>query len=184
MSKPKTTLKEPNLDNRLLDDRGPTAEFLQKVNYVQSDTGVISLRIQQSPIERAVARGTISEQHGRAAGKFYHHWRRSGCASLASNWKSEVAPAGNSEHIPMAKTELEAFDRSQIRRALDAIHNAMDRCGMSNDAIKLLFLTVCDEVPFEKAGQMVFPVNDISAGTLALRYVRSALRVLSFEWGV
>lgn len=84
----------------------------------------------------------------------------------------------------MAKTELEAFDRRQIRGAIDAIHGAMDRSGMSNDAIKLLFLTVCDEIPFERAGQLVWQVNGIAAGTLALRYVRSALRVLSFEWNI
>lgn len=184
MSKIKTTLKEPDIDNRLLDDRGPTWELLQKVDYIKSDSGIISLRVQQSPIERAVARGTISEQHGRAAAKFYHHWRRSGCGVFPTNWKADPSPGGTAEHIPMAASEIEAFDRRQIRRAIGAIHDAMDRCGMSRDALKLLFLTVCDEIPFERAGQMVFAINNISAGTLALRYVRSALRVLSIEWGM
>lgn len=185
MSKIKTTLKEPTIDNRLLDDRGPTWELLQKIDVIQSDTGTISIRVQQSPIERAVARGTISEQHGRAAAKFYHHWRRSGCSSIPSNWKSEVAPGGGTEHIPMAKTELEAFDRRQIRRAIDAIHENMDRCGMSNDAIKLLFSVVCDEFPFEAAGKLIWPrMGENAAGARAITYVRGALRVLSIEWGV
>ena len=87
MSKLKTSLREPDIDNRLLDDRGPTGERLARLrgNYAISDNGLFNLRVQQSPIERAVARGTISEQHGRAAAKFYHHWRRSGCASIPSN---------------------------------------------------------------------------------------------------
>lgn len=185
MSKIKTTLKEPTLDNRLLDDRGPTWELLQKVDYVQSHTGTISLRVQQSPIERAVARGTISEQHGRAAAKFYHHWRRSGSLTLPSNWKSELSPGGSSEHIPMARTELEAFDRRTIRNALAAIHAAMDRCGMSLDAIRLLFSVVCDEMPFERAGKEVWPrMGENAAGARAITYIRGALRTLTIEWGL
>lgn len=85
----------------------------------------------------------------------------------------------------MAKTELEAFDRRQIRRAVDAVHHAMDRCGMSNDALKLLFSVVCDEIPFEPAGRHIWPhIGFNAAGAKAMMYVRGALRVLSIEWGI
>ena len=84
----------------------------------------------------------------------------------------------------MARTELEAFDRRQIRKAIDAIHDSMDRCGMSRDAIKLLFSVVCDEIPFERAGQMIWAIGEKAATAKAITYVRGALRVLTIEWGL
>ena len=181
MSKPKTSLKEPDIDNRLLDDRGPTHERLRRAAFEISDSGTIIVR--QSPIDRAVSRGDLSDQKGRAAQKLYDHWYGAGMAgTIGSADPLKIFGTGNDFGRLCATERAENHWRAYCN-ALKAVRRAMDAPGMGMDAVKLLDLVVCREIPFAEAAHMVWGAGR-KAEANAMKLIEGALRVLVLEWGL
>jgi hypothetical protein len=181
MSKPKTSLKEPDIDNRLLDDRGPTAQRLARTDFEIGDLGTITVR--QSPIDRAVKRGVINEQQGRAAEKLYNHWYRAGMAGTIGSADPLKIFGSNNDFTKLCATEGAEFHWRAFSNALKSVRRDMDPAGMGMDAVRLLDLVVCRETPFAEAAQIVWGPGR-KAENRATILVRGALRVLVLEWGL
>lgn len=181
MPKPKTSLKEPHFDNRLLDERGPTLERLRRTDFEVGDTGTLTVR--QSPVDRAIKRGTINKQQGRAAQKLYNHWYRAGMAGSIGNADPLKIFGSNNDFSRLCASENAEFHWQSWCRAIKAVRRDMDAAGMGMDAAKLLELVVCQEIPFKEAAQKVWG-GGRKAENRATILVRGALRVLVLEWGL
>lgn len=182
MPKPKTSLKEPAIDNRLLDERGPTKERLARTDFDIGDTGTITVR--QSPIERAVKRGTFTERQGRAAEKFYMHWYRASLAGTIGSADPLKIFSSDGDHSRLCSTEMAEFHYNRVTEALSMIGSKMDGAGFRKDhAVKLMELVVCRETPFLEAGQTI-GFSGTAAETMARAYMRGNLNILIEEWGL
>jgi len=181
MSKPKTSLKESTLDNRLLDERGPTSERLRRTDFDVGDTGTITVR--QSPVDRAVKRGLLNDQQGRAAEKLYTHWYEAGMAGTIGCADPLKIFGTDHDFTKLCATEKGENHWKAYCRALKAVRENMDAAGMGMDAVRLLDLVVCRETPFAEAAQMVWGAGR-KAENRATILVRGALRVLVLEWGL
>jgi hypothetical protein len=181
VSKPKTSLKEPTLDNRLLDDRGPTKERLKRTDFEIGDSGI--LKVLPTPIDRAFKRDIINSQQREAARKFYEHWYEAGMAGTigCADPNKIFGTANNFSHI--CSTEWGEINAAELRRAIKAVRENMDAAGMGIDAVRLLDLVVCRETPFAEAAQVVWGAGR-KAENRATILVRGALRVLVLEWGL
>lgn len=181
MSKPKTSLKEPDVDNRLLDERGATLERLTKADFEQGDTGVITIR--QSPIDRAVRRGTFTEQQRRAAEKLYMHWYRASMAGTVGSADPLRIFGSENDFSRLCATESSEFHWSTIQRAMRSVREKMDDAGFRGDhAVRLLELIICREISFAEAGQMI-GFAGTAAEVMARTYMRGNLNILIAEWG-
>lgn len=178
----KYTLKEPQIDNRLIDERGPTAERMRGVDYEVGDTGI--LRVNQSPIERAIARGDINRQQGEAARNLYRVWYNAQMLGSTGSADPLKIFGTTPDYTRFCATEWAETNWQILVRALGAIRKKMDGAGQGMDAVKLLDLVVFQEIPFTQAGFKVFSVKSPSqAAALAKHVIQKALRVLVFEWG-
>ena len=182
MSKPKTSLKEPDVDNRLIDERGPTRLRLCRTEFDIGDTGVITVK--QAPIERAVKRGTFTEQQGRAAEKFYMHWYRASMAGSMGSADPLKIFGSNNDFARLCSTEAAEQHWRILNRALRSVRERIDGAGARGDyAIRLLEYIVCREIPFEEAGQKI-GFQGKAAEIMARTWLRSALNILIDEWGL
>ena len=179
MSKPKTSLKEPDVDNRLLDERGPTPERLGRTDFEIGDTGII--RVGERPIDRAVRCRTINEQQGRAADKLYDHWYRAGMAGTIGSADPLKIFGSTNDFTKLCATEAAETHWRIWCNALKAVRRDMDPAGMGMDAVRLLDLVVCRETPFAEAAQIVWGPGR-KAENRATILVKGALRVLVLEW--
>ena len=181
MTKLKTSLKEPSLDNRLLDERGPTKERLARTDFEVSDTGII--RVQPHPIDRALKRHLINDQQWQAARKLYEHWYEAKMAGTVGSPDPLKIFGTSNDFGRLCETEKAENHWKAYCRALKAVRRDMDAAGMGMDAVKLLDLVVCRETPFAEAAQLVWGAGR-KAENKATILVRGALRVLVLEWGL
>jgi hypothetical protein len=153
----------------------------------------------QRTIDRAVARGTLTKQQGRAADKFYLHWCRAGMADRKLWFAASTAfldadllrAVGIHNDIPTG-------DDAETLRA--AIKTMMMRAGVAMfkeyNVPRLIECVVCRNMTFEQAGLTVGPglqyCGDVrnrkfgrnSAEILAKIHIKGALNVLAHEWGI
>ena len=160
MSKLKTTLKDPDIDYRLLDERGPTTERLQKAR--------------EAPIVLAHAKGQIDRAQFSAAQKFYAHWFKSGlCEHYGTIDLTRVFAGGDASAMP--KTELQAVHRSLFRHALEVL---------KAEKSWVLQQVVCREIPFAEVGQAMGYRDREWGLAKAVNAARSGLDILCREWGI
>lgn len=183
MSKIRGTIEEFTPDPRLVDERGPTRERLRGVDFHIGQSGGVTVR--QSPVERALKRGTLNEQQGRAAEKLYLHWYRASMAgSIGSSDPLKVFGSGTS-FSNLCATEASEFHWNRLTAGIKIVKQSMDGAGQSgDDAVKLLEYVVCREIPFEEAGQKIGFSGKNVAQINAISGVRAALNILAREWGL
>lgn len=185
MAKVKTALTGPALDQRLVDERGPTLERIKQASWDHievGDSGVITVR--QSPIERAVRRGTFTERQGQAAEKFYQHWFRAGLAGSMGSADPLKVFSTSMDFSRLCKTEMAEFNWFRVKEAMATIAEKMDNAGFRADhAQRLMWLIVCQEVPFAEAGQAI-GFNGDSSDVMARTYMRANLNILIAAWGL
>ena len=174
MTKIRTALEDHHPDPRLLDERGATVHRMRKAerNYDVSDTGKVTLR--DSPIERAVARGTITPPQYNAATKFYNHWFRAGLAGSLGSADLNRVFGGDNNFSGMPRNEAEAFHRQRYRQAMAAV---------GDSGGKVLIRVVCLEQKLEEVGRSLAWNNRPQAEAAALQVLRDALNILCREWG-
>ena len=159
MSKLKTTLKDPDIDYRLLDERGATAERLQ--------------RNRTPPIELAHAKGQIDRAQYGAALRLWTHWAKSGMMGQIPTCNLEWVPAG-SERVPI--TEVQEGNRWQYRKALAAITNEKAR--------DVVIQVVCGDVTPVEVGHALGYKDRDWARHHAVTLMRDGLNVLCDMWNI
>jgi hypothetical protein len=160
MSKPKTSLKEPDIDNRLIDERGPTREWIEKSR--------------ESPINHAVNRGQISRVQFAAAEKFRGHWYKSGLCEHFGTIDFGRVFGGENDGAGMAKTELQAAHRFSFRKAVKALKGHAP-------AVTAI---VCAEQPIIEWGYQMGYRKREKALSKALQAFRGSMDILCREWGL
>ena len=161
MAKIKQAIEDFVPDERLVDERGPTAEFVGKMR--------------QSPINVALSRGQISRQQGIAAEKFYNHWYRAGLSENFGSADLNRVFGGEGGGAGMARTEAQAFHRQRYRQAVTLI-------GLRGSWV--LERVICRETSFEDTGRELGWKNRPQAVACAVQLARDALDTLCNEWGI
>src|SRR5690348_17270066 len=107
MPKPKTTLKDPDIDYRLLDERGVSSERLRR----QVDP----------PLEQARAKGQINGVQYHAGERFRHYWLAGRVTGKwgSNNWDG-IPGSGWSGHR-LAVTEFQGLMRGRLIKALELL---------------------------------------------------------------
>jgi len=181
MAKIKTALIEPEIDQRLVDERGPTAERMRGTEFEVGDSGVLTIR--QDPIQRAFARRTLTRRQLDAAEEYRKHWE---LAQLDGSPQSpdldRVIGQGSPERLCRTDQEVASFEK--IGRARRAIREKRDAAGERGDyTIQVLELIVCWGETFADAGRVVeYGAKYMERG--ALGHLRGALNILIDEWGL
>lgn len=161
MAKIKQAIEDFVPDARLVDERGPTPEFVGKMR--------------QSPINVALSRGQISRQQGIAAEKFYNHWYRAGLSENFGSADLNRVFGGEGGGAGMARTEAQAFHRQRYRQAVTLI-------GLRGSWV--LERVICRETSFEDTGRELGWKNRPQAVACAVQLARDALDTLCSEWGI
>ncbi len=160
MSKPTTSLLEPTIDNRLLDDRGPTNERLQ--------------RSVQAPLQLAHSRGQIDRAQFAAGQKFYGHWFKSGLCERFGSIDLTRVFAGADPSL-MARTELQASHRWALRHALQMLN------GHKSYVLQQFIL---HEQTLNDIGAAMGYRDRETGSRKALGVARDGLSTLCREWGI
>lgn len=161
MAKIKQAIEDFVPDARLVDDRGPTPEYVHKMR--------------QSPINLALSRGQISRQQGIAAEKFYNHWYRAGLSENFGSADLNRVFGGEGGGAGMARTEAQAFHRQRYRQAVTVI-------GLRGSWV--LERVICRETSFEDTGRELGWHNRPQAVACAVQLARDALDTLCSDWGI
>lgn len=172
MSKLKTTLKDPDIDSRLLDERGRTRERMDKA--------------WQSPIDGALIRRQITRAQYAAAQKYYAHWYKSGLSEHFGTIDLERPFGGGSESAGMPKTELQAVHRKQRIAALKAL-KAWAFPERTDEGIQrawVLDKIVCSEEPIVNVGYLLGTARRDTARNRALSLLADGLDILCREWHI
>lgn len=164
MAKTKARIEEHIADPRLVDERGPTKERMNK--------------LRPSPINLALEAGKLNQDHGLAAEKYYKHWHHSGMvASLPSIDLDRVFGGEGFQLMP--KTENQAFHRDRYRKAKLVIEQ---QCGeVCRWALEQV---VCHERGFTEVGSVFGHKNRTRAAQIAFEMILPPLNVLIREWGI
>jgi hypothetical protein len=157
----KTTLKEPNIDYRLVDERGPTAERL--------------LKTRESPINLAHSKGQITRFQYAAAQKFYLHWFKGGLCESYGNIDLTRVLGNSGEFSGMAKTYLQASHRKILRRALELL---------MAEKSKILQDVILAEKSLVEVGYSIGYKDRDWSRAHVLRLLRQGLDLLCHEWGI
>lgn len=172
-------------DSRVVDERGPTKERIEKAwgSLDVGDTGTLTVR--QNPIERGVSRGMFTREQGRAAEKLYGHWYRSGIGHEIGSPDWMRVLAGDGAYGGMARSETQAFHRQRLRAAYAVVKTKVDGAGMSgDDAVKALEYVACRDMTFEEAGRKIGYASEKKAEVTAIMLVHGGLNILVAEWGI
>lgn len=159
MSKPKTTLKEPTIDNRLLDERGPTPEWHQ--------------RRREAPIVLAHSKSQITHAQFAAGQRFYEHWFKGGlCEHYGTPDMDRIYGTGEATGMP--KSELQAHHRRLFRGALEELQQRA----------WVLERIICQEMPIPEVGHLLGWNTRNQAFAAAMESLRIGLDVLCARWGI
>lgn len=164
---------------------GPTAERLAHAAgafEVGGDTrgGNKLITMRDSPIERASARGVISQRQYTAAMKFRLHWYRAGLlAPLSSLDLDRVFAGDGTGHSGMARTDIQYFHRQRYREAGQYL---IEKLGAIHLAV--IEAIVCDEQPFENVGTKLQWKSTTKGAAAVTQMLRDGLDELVRLWGV
>ncbi len=160
MSKPTISLREPTIDNRLLDERGPTAERLTKSR--------------DAPLNLAHSKGQIDRAQYAAGQKFYGHWFKSGlCERYGTIDLTRVFSGAEASIMP--RTELQASHRWALRHALEVLKAEKSR---------VLQQFICQEHTLSEIGAALGYRDRETGFGRALGIARDGLTILCREWGI
>ena len=161
MPKPITSLLEPTIDNRLLDDRGPTVERMQ--------------RSRESPLVAAYSKRQIDRAQYAAGQKFYGHWSKSWIAERYGSVDLTKLP-GNYWRGPTF-SEVQEGHEFAFRKALELLQT-------EKFASYVLRHFICEESPLADIGAaMGYRDREWGFGK-ALGIARVGLAILCKEWGI
>lgn len=192
MAKIKEAIEDVKIDTRLLDERGPTRERLIRAEEVSSITGeVVDLyeqgndrkmyTMRDAPIEKAHAKGQISDGQYQAAKKLYGHWYRAGLAG------SFGQPADLNRVFGGAPTlnagEQQAFHTARLEEAYKEL--GLDGDKNLSVRAKLVKAIVCEEMKPEEAGAKFLGWNNRpQAFAAAMTMLTDRLTGLCRLWGI
>ncbi len=159
MPKPTISLKEPAIDNRLLDDRGPTTQRLQKAR--------------EAPLNLAHSKGQIDRGQFAAGQKFYGHWSKSWIAERYGSVDLTQLP-GNYWRGPTF-SEVQEGHEFAFRRALEIL---------KGEKSYVLRHFICHECMLSEIGAAMGYRDRETAFGKALNIARDGLTVLRKEWGI
>ena len=168
----KTRKERPPVEHRAL----PTAERVRRAgaDFERGDTGQITMR--DSPLERAFARGVVTQEQYSAGQKYRHHWYHAGlCDRLGSIDLSQVFATDLGSFSGMAKTEAQVFHRQRYREATQAV----GKIGSH-----VLDWMVCRETPLEQVGYTLGWSNRTQAYAAAVERMKVSLDGLCELWGI
>jgi hypothetical protein len=154
----------------------PTAERMRRAGarFERGDTGQITMR--DSPLERALARKTITPEQYAAAQKYRHHWYFGGLHDhLGSLDLTRILAGHHGDYSGMARSENQAFHRQRFREAVQAI----GKIGSH-----VLDSAVCREMPLEQVGYALGWGNRVYAYAAAAERMKIALDGLCKLWGI
>ena len=154
----------------------PTPERVRRAgsDFERGDTGQITMR--DSPLERAFARGVITQEQYSAGQKYRHHWYHAGLSDrLGSLDLDRVFTTDLGSFSGMARTEHQVFHRQRYREAVQVI----GKIGSH-----VLDWTVCREIEFEQVGNSLGWSSRPQAYAAAVERMKSALDELCKLWGV
>lgn len=184
MAKIKEAIEDFKPDPRLVDERGATAERLRKSDFHYiGENGATTVR--QSPVERALKRGTLNEQQGRAAEKLYIHWYRASMAGTTGSSDPLKVFGSGASFSTLCATEASEFHWERLTAACRMVKENMDAAGHNgDDAVRLLEYVVCREIPFQEAGQRIGYGGEAQSLASATLLVKASLNILAREWGL
>ena len=182
MAKPKTSLDDFTPNQALVDERGPTTQWGRRTAFEVGDTGRITAL--QGPIQRAVARGTLTHRQGRAADKLYRHWYLAVLRGTTGSADPLKIFGTGMDSSRLCATEAAVGHYEQFKRAVAEVEERADANGSRKDhARSILIGIVCEECTFSDMGQKVgFPAK--AAEVMARTILRSALNVLIKRWSL
>ena len=192
MSKTKQPIDDFTPQPALIDERGPTTEWGRRTSFAVSDTGTITAL--QGPIERAVARGTLTHRQGRAAEKLYRHWFLAGLRGTTGSADPLKIFGTGMDASRLCATEAAVGHYEQFKRAIAEVRSCAEANGSRPDhAQQVLVWTVCDELTLADVGHRL-PLRENAddaiafpgkAGEIMARTIlRSALNVLIKRWNL
>lgn len=162
------------------DVSGATPERLHKAQgfvEIGGERGAVRITtMRDSPIERALARGAVSEKQYAAAIKFRHHWFHGGLAGAISSMDlNRIFASDLTSFSQMARSEGQAHHRGQFRAAVETV-------GLT--AAGVLVTVVCNEIALEHAGYKLGWGHKPQAIVAATERMRGALDDLVKMWGI
>lgn len=160
MSRIKTSLREPSIDNRLLDERGPTFERQQ--------------RAMAPPIVYAHAKGQLTHAQYAAGQKLYMHWINGFGPGMRT-------PDFDAVRISFAPSDHAAKSIQQEHHR-DRVHQAAQLLGELKFGV--IKQAVCEEIPFAEIGAGMGYRDREYALSKALTEARNGLDILCKEWGI
>ena len=182
MSKTKRPLDDWTVDAAVLDERGPTTQWVRRTAFTVSDTGTIPAL--PSPIARAVARGTLTHRQGRAADKLYRHWYLAGLPGTTGSADPLKIFGTGMDASRLCATEAAVGHYQQFKKAMEEVERRADDNGANKrHARQVLIGIVCEERTFIDLGQQV-GFSAKAAEIMARTILRSALNVLIKRWNL
>lgn len=182
MSKTKKPIDDTPINPAIIDERGPTTEWGRRTAFEVGDTGRITAL--QGPVERAVARGTLTHRQGRAAEKLYRHWYLAGLRGTTGSADPLKIFGTGMDSSRLCATEAAVGHYEQFKRAVAEVEERANANGSRKDhARNILLGVVCEERTFSDMGQQIgFPAK--AAEIMARTILRSALNVLIKRWSL
>jgi hypothetical protein len=154
----------------------PTPERLRRArgDFERGHSGQITMR--DSPLERALARGVITQEQYAAAQKYRHHWYHAGLADRLTSLDLGRVDAVDIFNVTgMARTEAQVFHRQRYREAVQAVGKLGSHA---------LDWTVCREVALDRFGETLGWSNRAQAYAAAVERLKMALDELIRLWGI
>src|SRR5262245_3716261 len=154
----------------------PTPERLRRAagDFERGDSGQLTMR--DSPLERAFARGVITQEQYAAAQKYRHHWYHAGLSGRLGSLDPARVPADDLFKLaPMTPSERQVFHRQQYRDAVQAV----GKLGSH-----VLDWTVCREVALDRVGEALGWTTRAQAYAAAAERLKMALDQLCRLWGI
>jgi hypothetical protein len=163
-----------------IDYRGPSAERVRAAGGFYEIGGDRQVgqkyTMQDSPLDRMMARNAIDPAEYSALRKYAHHWYHGGLlSSVGSVDLNRIFASDPLSMSGMAKSEGQAHHRQQYRQARAELGH---RPGIVVDNV------VCQELSLEVAGYAIGWTNRPQAVAAATEMLRDAGYRLSRHWGL
>ena len=182
MSKTKKPIDDTPINPAVIDERGPTTEWGRRTAFEVGDTGRITAL--QGPVERAVARGTLTHRQGRAAARLYELWYNCGLRGTAGSADPLKVFGTGMDPSRLGATDWGVAQLQKLTGALDEVEKRADDNGSRKDhARRVLVGIVCEERTFADVGECIgFPAK--AAEVMARTILKSGLNVLIKRWSL
>lgn len=159
------------------DRQGATPERLAKADgHVHLEAGVQYMK--DDTLDRALARGRITNREYEAGKKYRHHWYNGGMAGNLKSCNLFGVRAGDDFGTGMPRTTAEAFHRKQYRHAREAL------ARIDVDYVTALENFVCKEIGPTSIGYARGWRNQPQADASAREVIGASLKILAAHYGI